>query len=94
MEQVSPGGIFAGMSFPYVNKWWKVKDDENVLLIHYADAKADLSGKFLLFVVSKNSKNNLTNIDLHLDQVLIFIFSHNTIQQGPCLNLQTFMAWS
>ena len=46
MEQLKPGGTLANLSFPYVNKWWKVKDDENVLLIHYADAKADLSGKF------------------------------------------------
>jgi hypothetical protein len=48
MEQVKPGGVFAGMAFPYVNKWWKVKDDDNVLLIHYADAKADLSGKIII----------------------------------------------
>ena len=45
IEQMKPGGIFEGFHFPYVNKWWEVKDEDNVLLLHYSDAKADLPGE-------------------------------------------------
>lgn len=44
MQQMLPGSMFGGWYFDYVNHWWKVKDEKNVLLLHYADAKKDLSG--------------------------------------------------
>lgn len=50
-EQCKPGGIWFDQFFPYVNSWWKVKDDDNVLFLHYSDAKNDLPG-----TVSKMAK--------------------------------------
>ena len=47
MSEMLPGGIFDEWYFKYVNAWWKVKDESNVLLLHYSDAKKDLSGKYL-----------------------------------------------
>jgi len=44
LEQAKPLGIWHTSFFPYVNGWWKVKDEENVLLLHYTDAKNDLPG--------------------------------------------------
>ena len=44
LEQMMPGGIFEGWHFGYVNEWWKAKDEKNVLLLHYTDAKKDLRG--------------------------------------------------
>lgn len=50
-EQFKPGGAFYDAGLPYVNSWWNVKDEENVLFLHYSDAKADLPG-----TVSKMAK--------------------------------------
>mmetsp|Transcript_9740 Transcript_9740/g.18297 ORF Transcript_9740/g.18297 Transcript_9740/m.18297 type:complete len:373 (-) Transcript_9740:3319-4437(-) len=44
LGQFNPGGAFYDSGLPYVNGWWKVKDEENVLLLHYSDAKKDLPG--------------------------------------------------
>eukprot|EP01083_Nonionella_stella_P018341 51134_1 len=44
MQEMMPGGMFAAWHWEYVNKWWKVKDEKNVLLLHYSDAKKDLRG--------------------------------------------------
>jgi len=44
LEQCKPGGIWFDQFFPYVNSWWKVKDEDNVLFLHYTDAKNDLPG--------------------------------------------------
>lgn len=43
-QEMLPGGNFEGAYFPYVKNWWRVKDEPNVLLLHYADAKKDLKG--------------------------------------------------
>lgn len=44
IKQLQPGGMFESMYFDYVNSWWKVRKAKNVLLLHYSDAKKDLSG--------------------------------------------------
>ena len=44
MSSLLPGGIMDHLYFPFVNTWWKVKNEKNVLLLHYADAKKDLKG--------------------------------------------------
>lgn len=44
LKDMSPGGIFDGLHFKYVNSWWKYKERDNVLLLHYSDAKKDLDG--------------------------------------------------
>lgn len=44
MKQLLPGGILSHAYFKYVNSWWKVKNEKNVLFLHYSDAKKDLSG--------------------------------------------------
>ena len=51
LEQCKPGGIWFSQFGPYVNSWWKVKDEDNVLFLHYSDAKRDLPG-----TVSKMAK--------------------------------------
>ena len=48
MDEMLPGGIFHDWYFKYVNEWWKVKDEKNVLLLHYSDAKKDLSGNYYI----------------------------------------------
>lgn len=40
-----PNGSLSIAYFDYVNSWWKVRHEKNVLLLHYTDAKKDLSGK-------------------------------------------------
>lgn len=37
-------GMMSNLYFDFVNSWWKVKNAKNVLLLHYMDAKRDLSG--------------------------------------------------
>ncbi len=45
LRQLLPGGIFSDWYFPYVNSWWKARNEKNVLLLHYSDAnKKDLPG--------------------------------------------------
>lgn len=44
MKLMKPGGLLGNLTFPYVNTWWEKKDEDNVLLLHYADAKNDLPG--------------------------------------------------
>ena len=44
LRQLLPGGIFDNFYFDYVNSWWKARNEKNVLLLHYSDAKKDLSG--------------------------------------------------
>ena len=46
MKLMKPGGLLGNLTFPYVNTWWEKKDEDNVLLLHYADAKKDLPGQF------------------------------------------------
>mmetsp|Transcript_14808 Transcript_14808/g.34736 ORF Transcript_14808/g.34736 Transcript_14808/m.34736 type:complete len:399 (+) Transcript_14808:83-1279(+) len=39
-----PGGNLYQAHFPYVREWWQFRNEPNVLLLHYADAKKDLLG--------------------------------------------------
>lgn len=45
IKQLLPGGMLYHWYFEYVNSWWKVKNEKNVLLLHYSDAKKDLKGR-------------------------------------------------
>lgn len=66
MEQMMPGGMFEGWHFGYVNEWWKVRNEENVFLLHYNDAKNDLKGtvkklaKFYNVQLSDSEIKNVT----------------------------------
>ena len=44
LQQMLPGNVFGAWHFDYINSWWKVKDQKNVLLLHFSDAKKDLKG--------------------------------------------------
>jgi len=44
LRQMLPGNMFGAWHFDYINSWWKVKDQKNVLLLHFSDAKKDLKG--------------------------------------------------
>lgn len=43
LKDLLPGGILDHLYFKYVKEWWSFKEEPNVLLLHYADMKADLS---------------------------------------------------
>ena len=43
MAWLLPGGVMAEAYFGYVKGWWEMKDEPNVLLLHYSDCKADFS---------------------------------------------------
>lgn len=43
-DQMMPDGMFGSWYFGYINEWWGYKDEPNVLLLHYSDAKRDLPG--------------------------------------------------
>lgn len=63
LQQMLPRNIFGAWQFDYINKWWEVKDEKNVLLLHYSDAKKDLPGTvkqladFYGVELSKKEKN-------------------------------------
>lgn len=44
LKQMLPGGLFSSWYFDYVNAWWKARNEKNVLLLHFSDAKKDLEG--------------------------------------------------
>jgi len=43
MKDMLPGGLIQHIYFKYVKEWWSLKDEPNVLLLHYSDLKKDLS---------------------------------------------------
>ena len=47
LNELLPGGLLSSLYFDYVNEWWPVRNEPNVLLLHYADAVKDLSGTVL-----------------------------------------------
>lgn len=44
LEQMLPDGMFGAWHFEYINEWWEYRNEPNVLMLHYADAKKDLPG--------------------------------------------------
>jgi len=62
LQNLMPGGSMETLYFDYVNEWWDVRHHDNVLLLHYSDAKRDLKG-----TVSKLA--NFYDIDLTSDQM-------------------------
>jgi hypothetical protein len=44
MDQMMPGNLLGTLYFDYVKDWWPYRNEPNVLLLHYADAKKDLAG--------------------------------------------------
>ncbi|CAM9286277.1 unnamed protein product [Ectocarpus fasciculatus] len=47
LNDLLPGGMLYGLYFDYVKKWWPMRNEPNVLLLHYADASKDLRGTVL-----------------------------------------------
>jgi len=47
LKLMMPNGIWKEAHFDFINKWWKFRNDDNVLLLHFADAKRDLKGTVL-----------------------------------------------
>ena len=43
-EELMPGGLLSGLYFNYVNNWWPLRNEDNVMLLHYNDIKKDLTG--------------------------------------------------
>lgn len=44
VSSLKPGGLLYDMYLGYMQDWWKHRNDENVLLLHYTDMKFDLIG--------------------------------------------------
>lgn len=44
LKEFLPGGPLVELYFGYVKAWWPYRNDPNVLMLHYEDAKADLRG--------------------------------------------------
>jgi len=44
VNDVLPGGLLTNLYFEYLNEWWPLRNEPNVLFLHYADAVKDLSG--------------------------------------------------
>jgi hypothetical protein len=44
LNELLPGNLLDQLYFPYVKEWWAYRNEPNVLLLHYADAKKDLAG--------------------------------------------------
>jgi len=44
LKDFLPGGTLAHLYFGYVKAWWPLRNEPNVLLLHYDDAKKDLAG--------------------------------------------------
>lgn len=44
VQEMLPGAMLGHFWFGYVKNWWAMKDEPNVLLLHYADARKDLIG--------------------------------------------------
>lgn len=44
LKDFLPGGTLDVLYFKYVKDWWPFRNEPNVLLLHYADAKEDLAG--------------------------------------------------
>ena len=44
INELLPGNLLDFVYFEYAKRWWQMKEEPNVLLLHYADAKRDLKG--------------------------------------------------
>ncbi len=65
IKQMMPDNIFKHIHFDYVNDWWRVKDEKNVMLLHYSDAKKDLRstvGQLAKFYEVQLSKEEMKTV--------------------------------
>ena len=44
VKDLLPGGPIESFHFGYAKGWWPYRNDPNVLLLHYTDARKDLKG--------------------------------------------------
>ena len=44
IHEMLPGGLLDSIWFGCVTQWWEMRNEPNVLLLHYADARKDLVG--------------------------------------------------
>ena len=44
INDLLPGGMLGALYFDYVKEWWPLRNEPNVLFMHYADAIKDLPG--------------------------------------------------
>jgi hypothetical protein len=62
LKDFLPGGTLEHLYFGYIKDWWPFRHEPNVLMLHYDDAKRDLSGtvkKLAAFLgVSLNQKEH------------------------------------
>lgn len=60
-----PNGNLKPLYFDYIKEWWPMRNESNVLLLHYSDVKKDLRGsvaKIADFVGVKMTSQELNNV--------------------------------
>ena len=43
-EMIPPGGLLTMLYFGFINQWWKLRHEPNVLMIHFSNMKKDHEG--------------------------------------------------
>jgi hypothetical protein len=38
-KDLLPGGVLEDLYFAYVQSWWPLREEQNVMLLHYSDAR-------------------------------------------------------
>lgn len=68
LTEVLPGGMLDAIYFEYVKGWWPLRNEPNVLLLHYADAKRDRAGiiakiaAFMNVELTEEQLNKITHL--------------------------------
>mmetsp|Transcript_9976 Transcript_9976/g.29538 ORF Transcript_9976/g.29538 Transcript_9976/m.29538 type:complete len:392 (-) Transcript_9976:308-1483(-) len=65
MQEILPGGLLDHLYFGYVKDWWPLRNEPNVLFLHYNDAKRDLTGtvrKMAKFMEVELSRSELNTV--------------------------------
>lgn len=64
INSLLPGGVMSQFYFGYVNAWWAIRHDPNVLLLHYTDLKKDRRNTIVK--IAKFVGVELTNAQLNV----------------------------
>mmetsp|Transcript_34905 Transcript_34905/g.56962 ORF Transcript_34905/g.56962 Transcript_34905/m.56962 type:complete len:376 (-) Transcript_34905:248-1375(-) len=62
VKDLLPGGPIESFHFGYAKGWWPYRNDPNVLLLHYTDARKDLKGH--VAKIAKFLEVDLTKVEL------------------------------
>ena len=80
LNDLLPGGIMADAYWKYVKQWWPMRDEPNVLLLHYSDVKRDLAGAVAriaswLGVALTDDERSMDDYSLCTDETIITVLA-------------------